>query len=439
MFRKFVAVVLAVLLLTVGIVAAQDGEPLKIGLLTDESGVLSVYGYELDYGFHLGLLYQAGIDPLEYDSLEDAMAELTIAGRPVEVVVRDNGSDPAVGADQARELIESEGVEILVGAPSSGVTGGLQQVALDNDVMLFAAPGASPTITGAGFNENTVRVCRNTIQDSLALATFATEGLGTEWVILAADYDFGRASAEAFEATLSAYGVNFVQDTIFAPLETTDFTAYLQEVLNSGAEVLLPIWAGDTTIAMFQQIAELGVGEAMTVVGAFNSNDIMLVSDPSTIGAVSWSVYHYTFPDTEVNDWLVEKHVALFPNPSTGEVDYPDLFTECGFATAQAISLALEATGGDTLPEAMIPAIEGLSFEGPKGMYYIRPSDHQALVTMYIAQLTNLDSPEYAFYDLLAEISPLDTAPPCLLAEGMADRCEMDADWLAEVEAMESE
>jgi hypothetical protein len=58
---------------------------------------------------------------------------------------------------------------------------------------------------------------------------------------------------------------------------------------------------------------------------------------------------------------------------------------------------------------------------------------------MYIAQLTNLDSPEYAFYDLLAEISPLDTAPPCLLAEGMADRCEMDADWLAEVEAMESE
>ena len=439
MFRKFVAVVLAVLLLTVGIVAAQDGEPLKIGLLTDESGVLSYYGYELDYGFHLGLLYQAGIDPLEYDSIEDAMADLTIAGRPVEVVVRDNGSDPAVGADQARELIESEGVEILVGAPSSGVTGGLQQVALDNDVMLFAAPGASPTITGAGFNLNTVRVCRNTIQDSLALATYATEGLGENWVILAADYDFGRASAEAYNTTLSAYGVNFVQDTIFAPLETTDFTAYLQEVLNSGADVLLPIWAGDTSIALYQQIDELGVSDAMTVVGAFNSNDIVAVSDPSLIGSVGFIVYHYTFPQTEANDWLVERHVALYPNPNTGETDYPDLFTECGFATGQALVLALEATGGDTLPEAMIPAVEGLSFEGPKGMYYIRPSDHQALVTMYIARLANLDDPEYKFVELLQEISPFDTIPPCSLPEGMTDRCEMDAEWLAEIQAAQGD
>jgi branched-chain amino acid transport system substrate-binding protein len=439
MFRKFLSVVLvALLLLTVGLAAAQDGEPLKIGLLTDESGALSIYGYELDYGLQLGLLYQAGIDPLEYDSVADALADLTIAGRPVEIIMRDNGSDPAVAADQARELIESEGVEILVGAPSSGVTGGLQQVALDNDVMLFAAPGASPTITGAGFNENTVRVCRNTIQDSLALASFATEGLGTEWVILAADYDFGRASADAFQATLGAYGVNFVQETIFAPLETTDFTAYLQEVLDSGAEVLLPIWAGDTTIALYQQLAELGVGDAMTVVGAFNSNDIVAVSDPSTIGAVSWIVYHYTFPDTEANDWLVEKHIALFPNPVTGDVDYPDLFTECGFATGQAIYLALEATAGDTLPEAVIPAIEGLTFEGPKGTYYIRPSDHQALVPMYVAQLTNLDSETYEFYELLAEVSALDTAPPCGLVDANAARCEMDAEFMAEVEAMEA-
>ena len=436
MFRKLMLVsVVAIMLLTLGLTAAQD-EPIRIGLLTDESGVLSIYGYELDYGLHLGLLYQAGIDPLEYDSIEDAMAELTIAGRPVEVLIRDNGSDPAVAADQARELIEAEGVEVLVGAPSSGVTGSLQQVALDNDVMLFAAPGASPTITGAGFNPNTVRVCRNTIQDSLALATFATEGLGENWVILAADYDFGRASAEAFEATLSGYGVTFVQETIFAPLETTDFTAYLQEVLDSEADVLLPIWAGDTTVAMFQQVEELGVSDAMSVVGAFNSNDIMAVSDPSTVGNISWSIYHYTFPETEANDWMVERHVELFANPVTGETDYPDLFTECGFATGQAVYLTLEATGGDTLPEAMIPAVEGLSFEGPKGMYYIRPSDHQALVTMYIAQLVNIDSEVYDYYELLAEISPLDTAPPCLLPEDYADRCDMDAEWMEEIESM---
>lgn len=432
MIRKGLFILIMALAMIFGVTSAQE-EPLKIGLLTDESGALSIYGYELDYGFHLGLLYAAGIDPLEYDSVEDALAEVTIAGRPVEVIIRDNGSDPAVAADQARELIEGEGVEILVGAPSSGVTAGLQQVALDNEVMLFVAPGASPTITGEGFNVNTVRVCRNSFQDFLAFVPYATESIGTNFVQLVADYDFGRASAGASRAVLGGAGINFVQDDILAPLETADFTPFLQEILDSGADALLPIWAGDTTVALFQQIEELGVADQMAVVAAFNSNDIVAVSDPSTIGNVSWIVYHYTFPETEANDWMVERHVALYANPITGETDYPDLFTECGFATAQAVYQALTETEGDTLPEAVIPVIEGMTFEGPKGTYYIRPSDHQALVPMYVAQLDNLDSPEFAFYSLLQEVSAFDTIPPCLLPEELQERCALDEAFLEEV------
>lgn len=423
-------VLMFILLLAVGNIAAQEGDPLVIGLLTDESGALTTYGYELEYGFKLGLLYAAGVDLADYDNnIDDALAAVVVAGRPVEVVVRDNGSDADTAASQARELIEQQGAEILVGAPSSGVTLSLQQIALDNDILLFAAPGASPSITGDNFNVNTFRVCRNTFQDSLALASFATEGLGTDWVILAADYEFGRSSAEAFNAVLSGAGVNFVQDTIYAPLETNDFTSYLQQVLDSGADTLLPIWAGDTTVTLFQQLAELGVGEQMNIVGAFNSNDIMLLSDPSTVGTISWIVYHYTFPDNEINDVLIEGYQNVYD-------DYPDLFSECAFATAQAIVAAVEATGGDTLPEALIPALEGMIFEGPKGTYGIRPSDHQALVPMYIARLVNLDDPEQNFYELLAEVPASEIIPPVLLPEDLASRTEMDAEFLTEFAAV---
>lgn len=423
-------VLMFILLLAVGNIAAQEGDPLVIGLLTDESGALTTYGYELEYGFKLGLLYAAGVDLADYDNnIDDALAAVVVAGRPVEVVVRDNGSDADTAASQARELIEQQGAEILVGAPSSGVTLSLQQIALDNDVLLFAAPGASPSITGDNFNVNTFRVCRNTFQDSLALASFATEGLGTDWVILAADYEFGRSSAEAFNAVLSGAGVNFVQDTIYAPLETNDFTSYLQQVLDSGADTLLPIWAGDTTVTLFQQLAELGVGEQMNIVGAFNSNDIMLLSDPSTVGTISWIVYHYTFPDNEINDVLIEGYQNVYD-------DYPDLFSECAFATAQAIVAAVEATGGDTLPEALIPALEGMIFQGPKGTYGIRPSDHQALVPMYIARLVNLDDPEQNFYELLAEVPASEIIPPVLLPEDLASRTEMDAEFLTEFAAV---
>lgn len=440
MFRKTLLLLMIVSALLVGVVTAQDeGEPLKIGLMVDQSGALALYGFELEYGFTLGLLYAAGIDPAEYESIDAALADVRLAGRPVEILIRDNAGDADTASSQARELVEQEGVELLVGAPSSGVTLGLQQVALDYNILLFAAPGASPAITSDNFNPNTFRVCRTTSQDALALASFATEGIGEDWIILAADYDFGRSSAAAFEATLGAKGVNFVRETIYAPLETTDFTTYLQEVLDSGADALLPIWAGDTSVALYQQMAERGVFDQMVVVGAFNSNDIVAVSDPNTVGSISYIVYHYSFPDNETNDWLVEKHAALIPNPLTGATDYPDLFTECGFATAQALAAGIEATGGDALPETLAPALEGLIFEGPKGTYYIRPSDHQALVPMYIAKLVNLNDPEFKFLELIGTVSALDSAPPCALKDDYAERCTtMDEEFMQQVTEMES-
>ncbi len=431
MQRKSLLVLLVALvaLVALGSVSAQDGEPLKIGLLVDESGPLTIYGYELEYGFKLGLLYAAGVNPADFSSVDEALAAVTVAGRPVEVVVRDNGSNADTASSQARELIEQEGVEILVGAPSSGVMTGVQQVAVDSDVILFAAPAANPAITGANFNVNTFRICRNTTQDFLAFAPYATQELGTNFVILAIDNDFGRGSAAAAVNVLASAGITFGSEPIYAPLETTDFTPFLQQVLDSGADAVLPIWAGDSSVTLFQQIAELNVQDQMAVVAAFNSNDIVKVSDPSTIGNVSWIVYHYSFPQNPVNDWMVEQHKAVYN-------DVPDLFTECSFATAQALVAAVEATGGDTLPESMIPVLEGFVFEGPKGTYAIRPSDHQALVPMYIAKLANLDDPDQNYYELLAEVPAYQIIPPVLLPEGLADRVAMDADFLTSLMEM---
>lgn len=431
--RKLILVVLMLAMVLTGTVSAQEGEPLRIGLLTDLSGALTIYGVELENGFKLGLLYAAGIDPSEYESIDAALEDVVIAGRPVEVLVRDNASNADTASSQARELIEQEGVEILVGAPSSGVMTGVQQVALDSDVLVFATPAASPVITGANFNENTFRICRNTFQDFLAFAPFATQEIGTNFVILAIDNDFGRGSAAAAQATLSSAGITFPGEPIYAPLDTTDFTPYLQQVLASGADGMLPIWAGDSSVTLFQQIAELGVQEQLAVVAAFNSNDIVAFSDPSTIGNISWIVYHYSFPQNEINDWLVEQHRAVFN-------DVPDLFTECSFATAQAIVAAVEGSAGATLPSDLIPQLEGLVFEGPKGTYAIRPSDHQALVPMYIAQLANLDDPDFNYYTLLSEVPLHQIIPPVLLPEAvLADRLALDEEFNAMIAAMGEE
>jgi branched-chain amino acid transport system substrate-binding protein len=431
MFRKALLLTF-VALIAVSITAAptptRAADPLKIGLMTDQSGALKIYGTELDQGFRLGLLYAAGIDPAKYDSIDKALADVQVAGRPIQIVQRDNGSKPDVAASQARELIEQEKAEILVGAPSSGVMAGVQQIAKDNDVILMVAPAASPAITGAQFNINTFRVCRNTFQDFLAFAPYAKAQIGTKFVILAIDNDFGKSSAAAAQATLSSAGITFVSDTILAPLNTTDFTPYLQKAMNSGANALLPIWAGDSSVTLFQQISELGVQKKLAVVAAFNSNPIVAASDPSTVGTQSWIVYHYTFPKNPINDWLVAQHIAAYKTP-------PDLFSECSFATAQALYAALTTTKADATPKAMIPALEGLIFSGPKGIYGIRPSDHQALVPMYVAQLVDLKAKDFKFYKLLQEVPGVDIIPPVLLPKDMADRTKGDADFIAKLKA----
>lgn len=374
----------------------QEGVPLKIGVLTDHSGPLAIYGFEQTQGFELGIEYATD-------------GTMEVAGRPIEIVVRDNGGDIDQALADARELIEVEGVEILVGTVSSTVTLNLQATAVEYEIILMAGPAATPAITGENFNEYTFRVCRNTFQDAAAGASFALNEYGSNYVIYASDDAFGAGTAAAFDFVLQSRGATPVRDPIFVPTDTTDYTASITEMIESGADFAVVIWAGASGVTLFNQMAELGVQDSLGVLTGFNSNDIQDLLGLNQVGDIGFIVYHYTAPDNEINDWLVETHKERYDG------DPPDLFTECGFATAQAIVAAVEATEGDTFPDAMIPALEGLEFEGPKGTYYIRPEDHQALVPMYVMKLVDTEPEEpFAYYELLAEISAEDAAPPCL-------------------------
>lgn len=398
-----VLVLVVVALSALGSTQAQD-DVLKIGVLTDHTGALSIYGFEQTNGFELGLDYATG-------------GTMEVAGRKLEIVIRDNAGDVDTGVADARELIESEGAEVLVGTVSSTVTLSLQASALEYDTILLAGPAATPAVTGDNFNVNTFRVCRNSFQDAFAAAQFGINEYGSTYVQLAPDSAFGTGSAGAFDFALQALGATPARDTILVAADTTDFTPAITEVLDSGADFVVVTWAGASGATLFNQMGDLGVKDAMGQITAFNSNDIQTAVQTNVNGDRGFTIYHFTLPETEVNDWLVEQHQERY-----GEE--PDLFTECAFATAQALVAALEATEGSTLPEDLIPALEGLEFEGPKGTYYIRPEDHQALVPMYIVEMVDATSATNEFYELLETVSAEDTAPPCLAKGRSSDTLE---------------
>jgi branched-chain amino acid transport system substrate-binding protein len=131
------------------------------------------------------------------------------------------------------------------------------------------------------------------------------------------------------------------------------------------------------------------------------------------IGTTSGILYHYTLPDNEINDWLVEQATSRFGVP-------PDLFAADGMNAAIMIGEALRATGGDASAEALIAVMEGMEFDGPKGTIYVRPEDHVAMQDMYIATLLNVDDPEFRYYEYVETNRP---DVPCLLPEALQGRC----------------
>ena len=208
-------------------------QPVKIGFITDLTGALAVYGSMAERGFLAGLEYAAG--PPTGDNtymVEDC---------EIQVLLRDDQSTAETTATLARELIDVENVDFLIGTVSSGATASLQEVAAENQVPLIVAPAAANDITGANFNEYTFRTSRSNYQDAINLCEYLVTQYDT-FVQISPDYAFGYGGAAAFRDACSFFGGEFPIDDIFAPLDTQDFTPYVEQMQDSGAEAWIANW-----------------------------------------------------------------------------------------------------------------------------------------------------------------------------------------------------
>ncbi|HEX7540580.1 MAG TPA: substrate-binding domain-containing protein [Anaerolineales bacterium] len=390
-------------------------KPIKVGLITDVTGALAIYGEMIMRSFMLGMEYAtgaAGTVGQKFDFTQTQENTFTLENCQITIYVADDKSTPDTTATIAREMIEVKGVNILVGTASSGATATLQGIALENKIPLIVAPAAANDITGVNFNEYTFRTSRNNYQDAMNLCSYLPTQYQT-FVQIAPDYAFGRGSAAAFRDSCTLNGGTFVADDIFAPLTTTDFTPYMEQVKASGAQSWIVTWAGAGFIAMMQAAADQGVTGSMALGSTFINNPLMPVFFANAVGTTSGILYQYTAPKNPINDWLTTETIARYGVP-------PDLFDADGMNAAIMLVEAIKATNGDVTGSTLVTAMEGMTFDGPKGQVHIRPEDHVAIQDMYILKLTNITDPAFKFYEYVSTTRP---EPPCLLPEALKARC----------------
>jgi branched-chain amino acid transport system substrate-binding protein len=333
--------------------------PVPVAIITSQTGPLAAYGEAYINGFEAGL-----------DFATDGTGE--VDGRELDISYLDDAGDADKAVTVAKDVI-GQGTQIIAGTASSGIALALAEQAAQNQVLYISGPAAADAVTGA--NEYTFRSGRQTYQDVATAGTFIGDPEGKSVVVFAQDNAFGQGNAAAVDAVLGGQGATVT--SVLVPEDATEFTPFAQQVLASGADLAFVAWAGATSGAMWQALSQQGVFDAMPVVTG--------LGDISTYGAYGEASEHISFLSHYFGGAAgTDAESAMISSLEAAGAE-ADLFSPDGFVAAQMIVQAVRE-GGDTV-DGMIDALEGWTFDGPKGEYTIRAEDHALLQPMFQARL----------------------------------------------------
>ena len=354
---------------------------ITVGVITSETGPLAGYGKQYLDGFRAGLDY-ATDDTNEVD------------GTKITVEYRDDAGDPDTAVGAAKELIGA-GVNILAGSASSGVAAAMDEQAGQNKVLFISGPAAADALTG--INGYTFRSGRQSAQDVATAGTFLGDLEGKTVTVFAQNNAFGQGNEAAVKAILGAKGATV--NSVLVAEDVTEFTPFAQQVLAGAPDLVFVAWAGATSGAMWQAMSQQGVLDAVPVVTG--------LGDAATFGAygeasekISFLNYYFPgAPDNDVNTAMIDAVEAAGGTP--------DLFTPDGFNAAIMLVHAISEGKGDV--DAMVAALEGFEFDGPKGTLTVRASDHALIQDMYQVKLVAAGG---GFVPELVDTVPADEVAP---------------------------
>lgn len=389
MIRAIARLSAASIAFAVGLALAQ-GKPIKIAHIYDKTGALEAYAKQTHTGLMMGLEYATG-------------GKMEILGRKIQVIEKDSQLKPDVGKAQLAAAYGDDKVDIAVGPTGSGVALAMLPVAEEYKKILLVEPAVADSITGDKWNRYIFRTGRSSSQDAISNAV-ALGKPNTSIATLAQDYAFGRDGVKAFKEALAGTGATIVHEE-YAPQATTDFTAPAERLFNAlkdkpGRKVIFIIWAGGNPF----KIADLNPGRHGIEIASGGNILPALAAYKALPGMEGATYYYYEIPQNPANKWLVAEHYRRFKLP-------PDFFTAGGMSAGIALVESIKKAGG-TDTEKLIAAMEGLSFETPKGRMTFRKEDHQAMQSMYHFKIRVDPGLDWAVPTLVREIKPEEMKVP---------------------------
>lgn len=263
MRQTLISMAAAALFAVAGNASAADQPPLKIGFITDMSGLYA----DIDG--------QGGLEAIKM-----AVADFggTVLGRKIEIVSADHQNKADIAASKTREWIDQNGVNVIIGGTNSGTALATAKVAAEKK-RIYINNGAG---TSALTNEQCSPYTIHYTYDTIAMANGSAKGLLDKgyknWFFLTADYAFGYALEKDASNVVLANGGKVLGD-VKHPLNASDFSSYLLQAQSSKAQVLGLANAGGDTINSVKAANEFGITKTMKLAGL-----LVFISDVHAIG-----------------------------------------------------------------------------------------------------------------------------------------------------------
>ena len=377
---KYRLIAASVALMACGAAAAKD---IRIAHVYDKTGPLEAYAKQTQTGLMMGLDYATG-------------GTMQVNGNKLVVIEKDNQGKPDVAKSQLAAAYADDRADIAVGPTSSGAALAMLPVAEEYKKILLVEPAVADAITGEKWNRYIFRTGRNSSQDAISNAV-ALDKEGVTIATMAQDNAFGRDGVKAFKDSLKKAKLAHEE---YLPGTTTDFTAGAQRLFDSlkdkpGRKTIFIIWAGGNPF----KIADLDPKRYGIEIATGGNILPAMTAYKNFPGMEGAAYYYFGIPKNPVNNWLVSEHYKRFKQP-------PDFFTAGGMSAGIALVEALKKTGGATDTEKLISAMEGMSFESPKGKMTFRKEDHQAMQSMYHFKIKVDPAFAWGVPELVREIKP---------------------------------
>lgn len=338
---------------------SSESAAINIGALLTLSGSQAITGESAKKGIEL------------YLSQHNNM----VGDRKVTIKYEDDEGNPQTGLRKYRLLMDTNKSDVVVGPILSNVVYALRDEVEKTKKILMVITAAANDISWDKKSDYIFRTSLSNWQSGTPLGAYSVKNIGKKAFIVALDYPAGHEVATAFKDAFTAAGGEVIQEA-YPALGKNDFAAFITQIQQAKPDFVYAFIPGADGIRFIQQYKQFGLQGQIPLTSSGEFSDV-LVTEPTGADAegIVSSIQYFPGLDNEINKKFVADYQSKY-----GAL--PNLYAVYGYDAMQALAEAVKKAG-NVNSEDLKKALQGISFNSPRGVITLDPKTNNPIQTFY--------------------------------------------------------